>query len=525
MGSSVVHQAVTETYSPTNSKTRMIMSRIVLVLSLLLGVQQGSCQFLRGNADAKRRLGTGPQPQVLLPPPAITVAGPLFAEEDTSKPIGSSDAQFSCDPSMLGTGTVQVAAGTGGCLNAQPGIAGFTPGAMNQTVASFLVYPCGIVAPHVHADSTEVMTVMKGEGIIAQLTTNSNDLQVSYVKPGDSFVFMRGAYHWWLNLGEEQLLTVGTFLNSDPPDAALMGYDRGMGVVNYLMDEMSLLNTVIGESQGTYNQLMEQTGNPLFPMLTESTCNSVRQQWQHQRSAAESPGSFQKNPSGTDLFKGSELATGTYNIDEADTPVMGMGGGLRPLSGDVLPYTEGVYGTKLSMPSFDGGLSPADSPPAPVYWPGFTGVSYGRSLVKFVVGYCGIVNLHTHVNAAEWNTVISGSGQVSYYQANTGDNPQVVVMNVKKGDTFVFPRGTVHWWVNYSPHEQLVTVGGFTAAFPDTAILGALFMKTQSFFSVINDAVLGQGFKPSSYSADLFPLLPNRYPSGCGGTTPCTKCY
>merc|ERR1712228_147600 len=96
-----------------------------------------------------------------------------------------------------------------------------------------------------------------------------------------------------------------------------------------------------------------------------------------------------------------------------------------------------------------------------------------------------------------WNTVISGSGQVSYYQANTGD----------------------------SPHEQLVTVGGFTAAFPDTAILGALFMKTQSFFSVINDAVLGQGFKPSSYSADLFPLLPNRYPSGCGGTTPCTKCY
>jgi len=304
-----------------------------------------------------------------------------------------------------------------------------------------------------------------------------------------------------------------------------MGYDRGMGVVNYLMDEMSLLNTVIGESYGTYNQLMEQTGNPLFPMLTESTCNSVRQQWQNQKAAAESPGSFQKNPFGTDLFKGSELATGTYNIDSADTPVMGEGGGLRPLSGDVLPYTEGVYGTKMSMPSFDGGLSPADSPPAQVYWPGFTGVSYGRSLVKFVVGYCGIVNLHTHVNAAEWNTVISGSGQVSYYQANTGDNPQVVVMNVKKGDTFVFPRGTVHWWVNYSPNEQLVTVGGFTAAFPDTAILGSLFMKTQSFFSVINDAVLGQGFKPSSYSTDLFPLLPNRYPSGCGGTTPCTKCY
>merc|ERR1712048_1130163 len=82
----------------------------------------------------------------------------------------------------------------------------------------------------------------------------------------------------------------------------------------------------------------------------------------------------------------------------------------------------GVYGTRYSMPAYDGGLSPAD-PPAPTLWPGFTGVGGGASLVKFVVGYCVIVNLHTHVNAAEWNTVISGSGQVSYYQANTGDNP------------------------------------------------------------------------------------------------------
>merc|ERR1712046_41086 len=118
-------------------------------------------------------------------------------------------------------------------------------------------------------------------------------------------------------------------------------------------------------------------------------------------------------------------------------------------------------------------------------------------------GYCGIVNLHTHVNAAEWNTV----------------------MNVKKGDTFVFPRGTVHWWVNYSPHEQLVTVGGFTAPFPDTAILGQLFTETQKFFSVMNDAVLGQHFDPSKTSTELFPLLPHRYPSDCGGDKPCSRCY
>merc|ERR1711988_1275442 len=227
---------------------------------------------------------------------------------------------------------------------------------------------------------------------------------------------------------------------------------------------------------------------------------------------------------------GSELATGTYNIDSADTPVMGEGGGLRPLSGDVLPYTEGVYGTKMSMPSFDGGLSPADSPPAQVYWPGLTGVSYGRSLVKFVVGYCGIVNLHTHVNAAEWNTVISGSGQVSYYQANTGNNPQVVVMNVKKGDTFVFPQGSAHWWVNYSPNEQLATVGGFTAPFPDTAPLADFLDKSKKVNSLLTDAVLGENYQSAlelqeMNGADtLFPLLSTRYPSTCGGNMPCQKC-
>merc|ERR1712187_477585 len=81
------------------------------------------------------------------------------------------------------------------------------------------------------------------------------------------------------------------------------------------------------------------------------------------------------------------------------------------------------------------------------------------SLVKFVVGYCGTVAIHTHVNAAEWNTVIEGEGEVAYWGVNNG----LVKMQVKKGDTFVFPQGAAHYWVNYSPNTQLVTVGGFTA--------------------------------------------------------------
>merc|ERR1719327_1184445 len=79
-------------------------------------------------------------------------------------------------------------------------------------------------------------------------------------------------------------------------------------------------------------------------------------------------GSFQKNPSGTDLFQASELANGQFMIDASDTPVMGPGGGLRPLAGEVNDFSKGVYGTRYSMPAYDGGLSPAD-PPAPTLWP------------------------------------------------------------------------------------------------------------------------------------------------------------
>ena len=49
----------------------------------------------------------------------------------------------------------------------------------------------------------------------------------------------------------------------------------------------------------------------------------------------------------------------------------------------------------------------------------------GKSLVKLVLGYCGMVAIHTHANAAEWNTVINGEGTLSYFP-------------VKKDDTFVF---------------------------------------------------------------------------------------
>merc|ERR1711963_827324 len=111
------------------------------------------------------------------------------------------------------------------------------------------------------------------------------------------------------------------------------------------------------------------------------------------------------------------------------------------------------------------------------------------SLVKFVVGYCGMVAIHTHTNAAEWNTVINGEGTVPYFPVN---GESLVTMHGKKGDTFVFPQGSAHWWVNYSPNEQLATVGGFTAPFPDTAPLADFLVKSKKVNNLLTDAVLGK---------------------------------
>eukprot|EP00929_Paragymnodinium_shiwhaense_P039173 TRINITY_DN205_c0_g1_i1.p1 TRINITY_DN205_c0_g1~~TRINITY_DN205_c0_g1_i1.p1 ORF type:complete len:499 (+),score=87.22 TRINITY_DN205_c0_g1_i1:68-1564(+) len=497
------------------------MSRIQ-AMGFLTAVAGAAAGGLRGTSHGL--------PEALLPSPATTVAHGLFTLRE-DKPVGDSSSYFLCD--KPGEGTASVASGPGGCLNAQPGIASFNGAggvsgkevAKNQTVASFIVNPCGLVAPHTHANAAEVNTVIKGEAIVAQYTTQTGKLHVSKVSAGDSFFFAQGSYHWWLNLGTEQLATVGGFLNTGGPDAALMGYDNGAGIVGTLLPDQTLLHTLIGESTGKKITVpFGQHDSPLFPMLDQSACERARQHLQHATLTPRGQ-TFQLNPEGTSLFTAGELQSGTFDI--MSKPVHGPGGGLRPLAGKVLEGMPFVSGTAET--SYNGGLTPSATPQA-VLWPGFTNVAGGASLVTFVVGYCGMVAIHTHVNAAEWNTVISGKGQVSYYQVNTGAEPQLVTMNVKKGDTFVFPQGSAHFWVNDSPTEELVTVGGFTAAFPDTAMLEGFLAQTAAMFPSVTDAVLGEGYRPARQlpgqtGADtLFPLLASRKPENCGGSIPCHSC-
>jgi len=175
---------------------------------------------------------------------------------------------------------------------------------------------------------------------------------------------------------------------------------------------------------------------------------------------------------------------------------------------------------------FDEGLtlSPQGGAPASaLLWPGLTNVAGGKSLVKFVVSYCGIVSAHSHPDAAEWNTVISGTGQVSYYRLNTGSSPRLVMINVQKVDTFVFPKGSGHWWANYSPTEQLATIGGFSAAFRTPRCRQASSVRQRRFFPLCRKLSWLCASKATS-GGNLFPLLPSRQPANCGGDVPCTSC-
>merc|ERR1712048_825581 len=177
--------------------------------------------------------------------------------------------------------------------------------------------------------------------------------------------------------------------------------------VKQTMGDTNLLTELIGKSDGHEEWIVND--GTLFPQLNKDSCEQARSKMQSYAYTSE------------------ELMTGNYNIMES--AVNGPGGGLLPIAGHVMEGMPLVTGTKET--NYNGGISP-DMPPAAVLWPGFPNVGGGKSLVKFVVGYCGMVAIHTHANAAEWNTVINGEGTVSYFPVNGGP---VVTMTVKKGDT------------------------------------------------------------------------------------------
>ncbi|KNC69399.1 hypothetical protein SARC_18091 [Sphaeroforma arctica JP610] len=102
----------------------------------------------------------------------------------------------------------------------------------------------------------------------------------------------------------------------------------------------------------------------------------------------------------------------------------GPGGGLKLTVGD------------NDMPKSSGGGAKGN-------WPDINGV--GMSTVAFRLNECGAVAPHVHSDATEFQTVVMGEGIIGTY--GVGDNI-LRLEHVTMGDTFFFPRGSMHFQIN-----------------------------------------------------------------------------
>ncbi|KNC79365.1 hypothetical protein SARC_08245 [Sphaeroforma arctica JP610] len=124
----------------------------------------------------------------------------------------------------------------------------------------------------------------------------------------------------------------------------------------------------------------------------------------------------------------------------------GPGGGLKLSVGD------------NDMPKSSGGGAKGN-------WPDINGV--GMSTVAFRLNECGAVAPHVHSDATEFQTVVMGEGIIGTY--GVGDN-MLRLEHVTMGDTFFFPRGSMHFQINTGTHS-FVSVGAFDVSQPTAALV------------------------------------------------------
>lgn len=412
-----------------------------------------------------------------------------------------------------GFGTVRFANVAGGFAYLQGGLGGL-PSNKFQTVFSAYVDSCGVFVPHLHANAAEYFLVLKGHLFVEQSDVATKELQVSEAGPGDIIIFPQGAIHTWFNREKEQLVVLGGFLiqsGVEAPDIALLGQGDGMGFTAQVEDEPALLKTFVAPSKGSVG--ISESAVPIFTAFNEDVCDSLRQEDLQSKIV---PNSYQKNPPEGRLYSPAELSSGKFEMSGSAVDVAGPGGGRKVVAGQV-SLAETV-GTPTS--EYDGGLAPGIQGRV-ASWPGLTNFAGGRSFAKFVLGYCGTLAPHVTSNAAEWHTVISGAARISYFERNLGsEETPLTTINVTVGDTFIIPQGSIHFWVNYSPKQQFVTFGGFTASAPEGSLDGDFFTQLNAFSPSYAQAILGA----PPQAPEMFPLLETRSPSDCGGTIPCTAC-
>ena len=354
------------------------------------------------------------------------VAGPapVFTLMKGSDSVGNGD--FDATPQG------PVGYGPGGSLTAAP------IECLEVTPASFVVNPCGVVAPHNHANTAEVNTVISGEGVVCVLpemeaASGAPDLQCYQAEAGDSFIFPKGLVHNWINVDKEyQFVTVTTFPDSDSPDAAsMMTTPAGTTLQDSIAAGM--LGSIVTQSGGSLEDgstsadampmldgLVGSFGAatgiaaplPLFPSFDDPASEG-----DSDSSSDNGSGSGGGFLSGSGRGAGDGFGpSGAGNVSEECKEAIDILSTLGDVPSDQIAapkkyklatpreMSRGVYNVGTDGIGGSIRLITKDA------WPWLAEAN--MSLALYVFSYCGMLNIHVHSKANEWGTVIAGEGYV-----------------------------------------------------------------------------------------------------------------
>lgn len=88
----------------------------------------------------------------------------------------------------------------------------------------------------------------------------------------------------------------------------------------------------------------------------------------------------------------------------------------------------------------------------------------GLSMSRVDIAEGGLVPLHSHPRASEVATLLEGALLVGFI--DTGN--RLFTQQLRPGDSFVFPKGLIHFVYNLSPSSPAVVLGGFNSQNPGT---------------------------------------------------------
>ena len=454
-------------------------------------------------------------------------AGPVFTfmkstESDSSAPASDSFTPSSDGPAPEADNDTMPTIGSSPLDDEPTGPVGYGPGGsltvapilcIDKTPASFIVNPCGVVAPHAHSNAYELNTVVQGKGVVcvqpSQAASENNPAtQCAAVTQGDSFIFPKGLYHHWISTDSNKQFATITSFTAAPPNAALLlvsptGSDSvdksvGAGMIgtiltggepaplgNYDDASSSEYAPMLTPLIGTFGDVNPNPGFPLFPAYDSdgSACSSLQSSSTDELTEQ----SGQLVSGAPKLATSDELDSGTYSVG-ADN----IGGSVRLITNKAWSW-----------------LEEAD-----------------LSLALYIFSYCGMLNMHIHSEADEWGTVIAGAGYVFQYGPNSPSN--VTAVYVGAGEVYYIPEGNVHWFVNDSPDTQFVTITTWDESNLHLSFLWQYLSGIESDTPDILPLTLGKNFKGIQTSQENtnndWPMLEGASPSGCGGDTACDTC-